>query len=120
MKKATGAFLTIALLSTMIFIASCNKADPTVGNLHITVIDSIGTPVPGVQAAISTSRQNEIDGIFTNTGWTDASGMVKFQDLVPGFYWYGVPGWKNFGAVEVYAGIDQYVYLILNSPVNHP
>jgi hypothetical protein len=42
------------------------------------------------------------------------------MDLIPGYYWFGVPGWKNFGAVQVYAGIDQYVYLLLNAPVSHP
>jgi hypothetical protein len=121
MKKTIGVFTILLFLSTVIFFPSCNKKDPTVGNLHLTVIDSVGTPMVSSMAAISTSRQNELRGIYTNTGWTDGSGNVFFVDLVPGYYWYGVPGWKNFGAIQVYAGLDQYVYLLLNSPnVNHP
>lgn len=120
MKKTIGVLFSLAFLSTMVFFPSCNTKDPTVGNLHLTVIDSLGNPVPAVLAAISTSRQNEVQGIYSNTGWTDNSGNVKFFDLLPGYYWYGVPGWKNFGAVQVYAGIDQYVYLLLNAPFTHP
>jgi hypothetical protein len=104
----------------MVFFTSCNTKDATTGNLHLTVIDSLGAPLSSMMAAIATSRQNEIQGIYSNTGWTDASGNVKFMDLLPGYYWYGVPGWKNYGAVEVYAGLDQYVFLMLNIPIHHP
>jgi len=120
MKKTTGVFITLIFISIMVFLSSCNKKDPTTGNLHLTVIDSVGTPMVSVMAAISTSRQNELQGIYTNTGWTDGSGNVTFVNLLPGYYWYGVPGWKNFGAVQVYAGLDQYVYLLMNVQTIHP
>jgi hypothetical protein len=120
MKKSIGVLFILAFLSSMVFFPSCNTKDATTGILHITVIDSVGTPVASVQTAISTSRQNEINGIYTNTGWTDASGYVTFIDLLPGYYWYKVPGWKDYGAIEVYAGLDQYVFLTLNSPAVHP
>jgi hypothetical protein len=104
----------------MVFFLSCNTKDATTGNLHLTVIDSVGTPLTSMLVAIATSRQNELEGTYSNTGWTDGAGYVTFINLMPGYYWYGAPGWKNYGAVEVYAGLDQYVILTLNVPVHHP
>ena len=117
MKTRSGAIAFVVLISTMIFFASCNKSDPTVGNLHITIIDTTGNPVSSVMAHLSTDKTSILNAVYSNTGWTDGSGNVRFQDLTPGYYWYGVPGWQDIGAVQVYAGIDQYVYLYLNSPV---
>ena len=120
MKKTIVILFSLAFLSTMVFFPSCNTKEATTGNLHLTVIDSVGTPLSSMMSTIATSRQNEIMGNYSNTGWTDASGNVTFINLPPGYYWYGVPGWKNYGAVQVYAGLDQYVFLMLNVPVHHP
>jgi hypothetical protein len=120
MKKTIGVLFSLAFLSTMVFFPSCNTKDATVGILHLTVIDSIGTPLSSQMVALSKSRENGIQGIYSNTGWTDAAGYVTFINLPPGYYWYGVPGYKDYGAVEVYAGLDQYVYLTVNTPFHHP
>lgn len=117
MKKTIGLLFTLGFLSTMVFFPSCNKKDATMGNLHINIIDSLGNTISGAQVQIATSRQNEIQGVYIKVAGTDASGIVTFIDLLPGYYWYGVSGWKDHGAVDVYAGIDQYVYLMLNSPI---
>jgi hypothetical protein len=120
MKKLHGVLFAFAFFSTLVFFDSCASKDATTGILHITVIDTVGSAVPSLLTTISTSRQNQIDGIYSQSFYTDAGGYVTYIDLAPGYYWIGASGYKNSVAIQVYAGLDQFVYLVVTSPVSHP
>jgi hypothetical protein len=120
MKKLHGVLFAFAFFSILVFFDSCASKDATTGILHITVLDSLGSAVPSLQTSISTSRQNQINGIYAQSFYTDAAGYVTYIDLAPGYYWIGATGYKNSVGIQVYAGLDQFVYLVVNSPVSHP
>src|ERR1039457_2764163 len=86
MKKSIGILFTLAFWGTIVFFASCNKADPTTGILHLSVYDSSGLPVVGINAHLSTINGNLASTAYSNTGWTDKGGNGKFQNLIPGYY----------------------------------
>jgi hypothetical protein len=115
MRKFFSFLFTIAIFSSLIAISSCSEKEPTVGNLHVIVVDTSGSPGPSTQVYLTTSSDNQKWRIYQDSAWTDATGQVNFDDLKPGFYWYSAKGWSDYGAVKVYAGEDMRVYLWLNS-----
>jgi hypothetical protein len=119
MRKVKSTFIVLAILCGFLVLTSCAKEDvATVGNLHVTIVDVNGQPITGVEVLLSSNLLNQYQGVILFSGWTDDSGRVNFNDLNPEYYWYGVRAWKDFGAVMVYSGLDTYVELQLNSPVN--
>jgi hypothetical protein len=110
-------FFAVSLVALLSLTNCASEKIATFGNLHIYVVDSTGTPVPSVEVFIASTLGDESQGIALKSGWTDANGRVDFNELGPGQYWYGVRGWKDYGALQLYTGIDFYVYLQLNKPV---
>jgi hypothetical protein len=118
MKRSFQTFLVLILLSGAFYFSSCKGKDATTGTLSITAMTSTGavsttTPV-GIHLA--TSKANLDNNVYVATGWLNANGSYIFRDLTPKFYWYNVDGWNDYGASDVYAGIDESVILWLNSP----
>ena len=118
MKRTFPVFLTMILLSGACFFFSCQGKEPTTGTLTVTVMTNNGnissnTPVP---IYLATSKENLDNKIYIATGWLSSNGSKIFRDLLPTYYWYGVEGWDDYGAAEVYAGVDASVILWLNSP----
>ena len=118
MKRTFPVFLTMILLSGAFFFFSCQGKEPTTGTLTVTVMTNNGnissnTPVP---IYLATSKENLDNKIYIATGWLSSNGSKIFRDLLPTYYWYGVEGWDDYGAAEVYAGVDGSVILWLNSP----
>jgi hypothetical protein len=110
-------FINSIALFLLLLVSSCGKETvATVGNLHVYVINAQGEPMVGSEVLLANTWNNETQGLTVTTGWTDAQGKVSFLDLAPNYYWYGVRGWKDYGAIQVYSGLDQYVYLQVNSP----
>lgn len=117
MKKSVMS--VIILIMGIFVISSCSEKPATKGTLTVQVMDSTGAFVPDVKVNLSASREN----LFTQTNstgiFTNANGAVIFHDLTAGTYWCGAVGWEDYSAVKIYAGIDQYVILWLNKPLNH-
>jgi hypothetical protein len=38
------------------------------------------------------------------------------MELSPTMYWYDTADWEDFGAAQVYAGIEHFVILWVNTP----
>jgi hypothetical protein len=38
------------------------------------------------------------------------------MELSPTVYWYDTADWEDFGAAQVYAGIEHFVILWVNTP----
>lgn len=112
MKRTLPVFI-ILLFSAFLFIApSCTEEHPTTGILSVTVLGPDGTPLSaGQRVVLATSFDNMKNKVFVNEGWTNESGYVKFIELAPGWYWYGVEGWKEFSATQLYSGVDHHVVL---------
>jgi hypothetical protein len=118
MKRTFPVFLALILLSGAFFFFSCKGKEPTTGTLTVTVMTKDGrisanTPVP---IYLATDKGNLDNKIYVTSGWLDANGSKIFRDLLPTYYWYRVEGWDDYGAAEVYAGVDGSVILWLNSP----
>jgi len=64
---------------------------------------------------IAVSKVNLDNKVYVSSGWLDANSSKIFRDLSPKYYWYKVEGWNNYGATEVFAGVDASVILWLNS-----
>jgi hypothetical protein len=118
MKRTFPVFLALIFLSGAFFFFSCKAKEVTIGTLSVTTmtkggIISINTPTA---IYLATSKANLDNKIYQNTGWLDTNGSKIFRDLLPTYYWYKVEGWDDYGAAEVYAGVDASVILWLNSP----
>jgi len=118
MKRIFPVFLALILLSGASFFFSCKTKEPTIGTLTITVMTKDGSISGGNPIAIylATSKENLDNKIYVTSGWLDSNKSKIFRDLLPTYYWYGVEGWDDYGAAEVYAGVDGSVILWLNSP----
>jgi hypothetical protein len=118
MKRTFPVFLALILLSGAFFFFSCKAKVSATGTLSITARTATGgipasTPVP---IYIATSKENLDNTIYQSSGWLDANRSTIFRDLLPAYYWYRVEGWDDYGAAEVFAGVDASVILWLNSP----
>ncbi len=118
MKRTFPVFLAMILLSGVFILFSCKAKEVTIGTLSVTTMTKDGTISINTPVAIylATSKENLDNKIYQNTGWLDSNGSKIFRDLLPTYYWYKVEGWDDYGAAEVYAGVDASVILWLNSP----
>jgi len=118
MKRTFPVFLAMILLSGVFILFSCKAKEVTIGTLSVTIMMKDGTISTNTPVAIyiATSKANLDNNIYQNTGWLDTNDSKIFRDLLPTYYWYKVEGWDDYGAAEVYAGVDASVILWLNSP----
>ena len=119
MKRTFKVFLAFVMFSGIFILNSCKGKEATTGTLTITAMTNNGAPsiAPGpVPVYLATSKSNLDNHIYVATGYLNSSGSVIFRGLTPNNYWYGVYGWNDSGASDVLAGIDESVYLWLNSP----
>ena len=118
MKRLFPVFLAFMLLSGAFFFFSCKAKEATTGTLSITAYtkDGLVSASAPVQIYLATSKINLDNKIYQTSGWLGANGSDIFRDLLPGYYWYRVDGWDDFGAAEVFAGVDASVILWLNTP----
>ncbi|MGA3013428.1 MAG: hypothetical protein ABSD71_05280 [Bacteroidales bacterium] len=116
MKRTIHLFSILAILIAGSLFFSCSQKQATNGTLTITAMakDSIipaNTPI-----YLADSKVNLDNKVYISSGWLDANSSKIFRDLSPKYYWYKVEGWDNYGAAEVFAGVDASVILWLNSP----
>jgi len=117
MKKLFIGLTGLLLFSTIVMLPSCTPDDRvTVGILVIKVMDTNGNLLVGEQVFLATSYQDLQAGRYITNQWTDDKGEVLFMDLTPIDYWYDTEHWEDYGAVQVYAGIEQFVTLWVNTP----
>ena len=117
MKKNVHFVVAVLLMCHLIFLPSCFPADPTAGSLTVKVLDFYtGTPVINEKVYLATSYANMQRGIYFTTAYTDLNGSAFFPEILPAIYWYDTEEWEDWGAVQTYAGIDQYAYLYVNDP----
>lgn len=117
-RKPVLFWISILLVSGFLCLPSCSTEDPTTGILNITVLDTWGFPVAFEQVYLATSHQNLKEGIYVSSGWTNEFGQIAFYGLIPIVYWYDTEHWEDYGANQVYAGIEDYVFLWVNTPAN--
>lgn len=109
--------VAVLLMCTLVFLPSCFPADPTVGSLTVKVLDFYtGLPVINEKVLIATSYASMQHGIYYAATWTDLNGNAWFSEIPPAVYWYDTQTWQDWGAIQTYAGIDQYAYLYVNDP----
>ncbi len=116
MKKLFILLSGFLFFVSIVMLPSCSSEEATVGILVIKVMDTDGNIVIGEQVYIATSYQNLKAGNYVSNQWTDQDGTVLFMDLTPVVYWYDTEHWEDYGAVQVYAGIEQFVTLWVNTP----
>jgi len=86
------------------------------GTLTITALKKDSTASAQLMICIAVSRENLDSKTYKDSSWTNSNSAVIFRDLQPGYYWYRVKGWDDYGASEVFSGFDESVILWLNSP----
>jgi len=117
MRKSRIIVFSLLTFSWLIMLSGCNSKSPTTGTLTIQVIDYMtNTPVTGQLVYIASSYQNLKNHIWINSLYTDAGGKVFFNSLAPIITFYDTERWENYGAMQVYAGIDQTAILFVNTP----
>jgi hypothetical protein len=117
MKTLKSVLISVLFISGLAMIPACSTdEDPTTGILNITVMDSFGNVVVDEQVFLATSLVNLQSGNYYATGWTNLNGSVTFMELPPTVYWYDTADWEDFGAAQVYAGIEHFVILWVNTP----
>lgn len=114
--KKLIVFLTLAIFSGLIFGTSCSDKPATTGTLSITLLDTTGTLIKSEQIFLATDLVNLKNGIYVKDGWTNEEGKIRFYDLAPSMYYFKPLHWKDFGGVQVYAGVDHFVELFVNVP----
>jgi len=116
MKKWIFLFLGVALAGSLTFLPSCTTEQPTTGILVIQVVDTNGYAIASEQVYLATSLQNLKSGNYFTEQWTNEKGIVVFSDLLPLNYWYDTRDWEDYGAAQVWAGIEHIVTLTVNTP----
>jgi len=118
MRKTLSVILSAFVLSLLILITGCASKNATTGTLTIQVIDyKTNAPIPNELVYIATSYLNLKNHVWLNSLYSDANGKVFFHDLTPIVIYYDTEHWENYGAVMIYAGIDQTALLYVNTPV---
>ena len=116
MKKWTALVAIILLVGVMPVFTGCDAEDPVDGLLVITVMDENNNRIPYEQVFLATSYENLKAGIYEYNGWTDENGQVTFLFLPPKYYYYDTEHWEDYGSTLVYAGLEHYVILYVNTP----
>jgi len=115
MKKSIHLLFAAFLLCGLIASSGCKKSDATTGTLTLYVTDFYtGLPIVNEQVYLATSYANMQQGIYFATAWTDLNGVAYFGELPPLTLWYDTQHWQNWGAIRIFAGVDQYVFLYVN------
>ena len=118
MKKNITFVIAILLMCNLVILPSCFPADPTVGSLTVQVLDFYsGLPIVNEKVYLATSYANMQQGIYCAYTWTDLFGNAFFPEILPAVYWFDTQDWQDWGAIQTYAGIDQYTYLYVNDPL---
>lgn len=118
MRKSFFIILSALTFSGLILFSGCNSKNPSTGTLTVIVFDYMtNTPIPKELVYISTSYLNLKNHVWINSLYTDANGRAYFHDLMPIVTFYDTEHWESYGAMQVYAGIDQTAVLFVNSPV---
>lgn len=115
MKKLFALMTGVLLFSSILILPSCNSEEPTIGILVISVIDTTNTPVANEQVYLAASYEDMIAKNYLGSKWTNQEGIVTFINLPPLIYWYDTEHFENWGAIQVYAGIEQLVTLRVNT-----
>jgi hypothetical protein len=117
MKKNLMMVFVLVLFGGLLLTPSCKVTDPTFGTLSVTVFDPhTGYTIPNELVFLASSLENLKNGIYITTGWTNAIGQIYFGNLPPAYYYYDTADWEDYGGAQVYAGIDHYVTLYVNTP----
>lgn len=116
MKKLFIILSGFLFFASIVMLPSCSSEEATVGILVIRVMDTDGNLIVGEQVYLATSHQNMKSGNYISNQWTDEDGEVLFMSLPPFYYWYDTENWEDYGAVQTYAGIEQFVTLWVNTP----
>jgi hypothetical protein len=116
MKRTFPVFLVFILISGSFFLFSCKGKNATTGSLTVTVQVKDSRPTVNLQVHLATTRENLENQVYVSSGYVDNNGSVIFRELLPNYYWYGVDGWADYGAAEVFNGYDGSVILWLNTP----
>jgi|GEM_PF-343162 len=118
MKKHIPFVVAVLLMCHLVFLPSCFPADPIVGSLTVKVLDFYtGLPVISEKVYIATSYTNMQQGNYYAVTMTDLNGNAFFGEIPPLVYYYDTETWQDWGAIQTYAGIDQYAYLYVNDPI---
>jgi hypothetical protein len=118
MKRTIKVFLALLLFSSAFLFFSCAGKQATTGTLTVIVMgkDSIIPTNETTPIYLASSKANLDNKIYAASGWLDANSSKIFRNLTPNYYWYRIGGWDNYGASEVFAGIDETVILWVNTP----
>ncbi|MEI7500495.1 MAG: hypothetical protein WCK84_08585 [Bacteroidota bacterium] len=109
--------ILVTLIAGSFTFSSCSDEYPTFGTLTITVYNpATGSVVAGEKLYLATSLSNLKQGIYLYTERTNSLGLVYFGNLAPGFYFYDTENWEDYGATNIYAGVDFFVHLYVNTP----
>jgi hypothetical protein len=113
-KRFFSIFGAIAFWSLILF-SGCDSKNATTGTITIQVIDyKTNLPIPNELIYIASSYANLKKHIWLNQQYSDANGKAFFRDLTPMVLYYDTEHWENYGAAQIYAGIDQSVLLYVN------
>lgn len=116
MKKWVIVLSSFLIIASGVMLPSCSTEDATDGLLVVRVMDTNGGLIVGEQVFLATSYENLKAKNYIGNKWTDNEGEVLFPGLVPAYYWYDTEHWEDYGAVQVYAGIEHFVTLWVNTP----
>jgi hypothetical protein len=117
MRKSFFLIFSTLTFCGLILFAGCNSKNATTGTITITVLDyRTNLPIPNELVYIATGYNNLKNHVWINSIYTDVNGKAFFHDLSPIVIFYDTEHWENYGAIQVYAGIDQSVILYVNTP----
>lgn len=116
MKRNAIFLVTFLTLTFTLFLGSCSKNDPESGMLTLQVMRPNFGVVPWENVYIATSLENLQARYYMDSCMTNENGYAKFDTLAPGMYWYDTQHWEDYGAMEIYLGIDTHAILWVNSP----
>jgi len=116
MKRFAILIFTFFVVNVTLFMGSCSKNDPQSGMLTLQVMSPVSGVVPWENVYIATSLENLQARYYLDSCLTNEDGYAKFDTLSPGIYWYDTQHWEDYGAVEIYLGIDTHAILWVNTP----
>jgi len=97
-------------------LPSCSTNESVIGILVIKVIDADENPVVAEQVFLALTYEQMKTKDYFASSWTNKDGNATFIDLTPLYYWYDTEHWEDWGAIQVYAGIEQLITLRVNTP----
>jgi hypothetical protein len=116
MKRFAILISAFLFVNIFLFLSSCSKNGPEAGMLTLQVMQPEYGVVPWENVYIATSLKNLQAHSYLDSSQTNVNGYVKFDTLDPGVYWYDTQHWEDYGAVEVFLGIDTRAILWVNTP----